>query len=150
MQRVCGSCAARVRWACGSRRAARVRQVCGGRRATGVRQARGGCAAGVRVVLSGYDRCATGAWWVCGRCAGYLAGVWQVLDRHILSAISGKEAVSRKRRTEKNQENRIEAVSFKTALPEACEKVHPLFLFYRKVDALNLFNKKPERAASRY
>ena len=83
-------------------------------------------------------------------CDGYLAGVWQVLDRHILSAISGKEAVSRKRRTEKNQENRIEAVSFKTALPEACEKVHPLFLFYRKVDALNLFNKKPERAASRY
>ena len=91
---------------------------------------------GVRVALSGYDR--------------YLAGVWQVLDRHILSAISEKEAVRRKRRTEKNQEIKIEAVNFKTALPEACEKVHPLFLFYRKVDALNLFNKKPERAASRY
>ena len=79
-----------------------------------------------------------------------MTGVRQVLGRHILSAISEKAAVRRKRRTEKNQEIRIEAVRFETALPESCVKVHPLFLFYRKVDALNLFNKKPERAASRY
>jgi len=71
-----------------------------------------------------------------------MTGVRQVLGRHILSAISEKEAVRRKRRTEKNQEIRIEAVSFKTALPEACEKVHPLFLFYRKVDALNCVTVK--------